>query len=208
MPRKSNFFPPFLILLFLSTLLFVLGRSGVLAGPAGFIAEIASPLERATFKLSGSHEEDSKLQAENKTLIKKLADVQKLTAENSALKDQFETSYPESPNLLPANVISAPSFVPGVTSPEYLVIDKGGKDGVKVGSAVVFRDNLVGKVVEAASSLSKVILVSNSESNFSARTMSVKGVVGEGALGIIRGMGGQDMILDNVLLSESLQPGD
>lgn len=207
MPKKS-FLPAFLVLFFLSFLLFVLGKSGILAGPTGLLAEIASPIERVAFGLSFSNDEGSKIAAENKLLVKKLADAQRLTAENEALRDQFETTYPKSTNLLPANVVSAPSFIPGVTSPEYLVIDKGSKDGVKVGMAVVFKDNLVGKVVQASDSLSKVMLVSNSAFNFSAETISVKGAMGEGALGVARGMGGQDLVLDNVLLSENLQQGD
>lgn len=208
MARKSNFFPAFLVLLFLSFLLFVLGRSGILAGPAGFLAKVASPIERAAFGLSSLKGQDSKIAAENKILVKKLADAQRLAAENKALRDQFEITYPKSTNLLPADVVSAPSFIPGVTSPEYLVIDKGGKDGVKAGMAVVFKDNLVGKVVQTTSSLSKVMLISNSASNFSAETISVKGAIGEGALGVAKGIGGQELVLDNVLLSENLQQGD
>ncbi|MEX2007151.1 MAG: rod shape-determining protein MreC [Candidatus Levyibacteriota bacterium] len=207
MPKKS-FLPTFLILLFLSILFFFLGRAGFLSIPATLLTKIASPLERVAFGLSSSKTEDNKIVAENKALVKKLADTQKLAAENSALRDQFETSIPKSHNLLPANVVSAPSFVPGVSSPEYLTIDKGSSDGVKVGSAIIFKDNLVGKVTQVADSLSRVTIVSNSSSTFPARTISVKGETGASALGIVRGLGGQELILDNVLLSDTLQEGD
>lgn len=207
MPKKS-FLPVFLLLLFLSVAFFFLGRAGFLAGPSELLTKIASPLERAAFSLSSSKAKDSKIAAENKTLVKKLADTQKLAAENSALRDQFETSIPKSQNLLPANVVSAPSFVPGISSPEYLTIDRGSSDGVKVGSAIVFKDNIVGKVTQISSSLSKVTLVSNSSATFPAKTISIKGETGVGALGVVRGLGGADLVLDNVLLSDNLQVGD
>ncbi|MBI2195875.1 MAG: rod shape-determining protein MreC [Candidatus Levybacteria bacterium] len=207
MPKRS-FFPAFLVLIVLSGLFIVLSKTGILSVPADLITKIVSPLQRATFNLSSGGNKESKLSLENKALISKLTQMQKLLAENSALRDQFETSVPKSQNLLPASIVSAPSFVPGVTPAEYLTIDKGSSDGVKIGSAVVFKDNLVGKVTQVSNSLSKVILVSNSSSTFPAKTISIKGERGIGALGVVSGLSGQDLILDKVLLSDTLQVGD
>ncbi len=206
--KKENYTPAFLILLFLAIVLFFLSKTGLLSGPANILTVIASPFEKATHGLSSSSKSDSKIAAENKMLVSKLKDVQKLAQENSALRDQFETSYPASKNLLPANVVSSPSFVPGVSSPEYLVIDKGKKDNVKIGSAVVFKDNLVGKVVAVSDRFSKIMLVSNPSLSISAKTISLKDTNVTGALGILKGLGGESLVLDNVLLSDNLQVGD
>ncbi len=206
--KKENYIPAFLILLFLAIVLFFLSKAGLLSGPVNLLTTIAGPFEKATHGLSSSSKPDSKITAENKILVAKLKDMQKLTQENSALRDQFETSYPASQDLLPANIVSAPSFVPGVSSPEYLVIDKGKKDNVKIGSAVVFKDNLVGKVVAVSDGLSKVMLVSNPSLSISAKTISLKDTNSVGALGILKGLGGESLVLDNVLLSDNLQAGD
>lgn len=202
---KRNFFPAFFILIFLSVLIFILGRAGFLSAPAEIIGNAISPLQRI---IISSSKEDSKIAAENKVLISKLVALQKYAAENSALRDQFETATPNSQSLLPAGVVSAPSFVPGISTPEYLVIDRGEKDGVKVGSAVVVKDNLIGKVTQVAGSFSKVMLVSNPSISLSAKTISVKGEAGVGALGVLKGDGGESLILNNVLLSDSLSVGD
>ncbi len=207
MPKRS-FFPSFFIFIILSVLFIFLSKTGILNGPASLIAKIASPIEKISFGFSSSTNKDNSIVAENKQLIKKLVDFQKMATENSALRDQFETTSPASQNLLPANVVSASSFIPGISSPEYLVIDKGKKDGIKTGMAVVFKDNLLGKITEISDSLSRVILVSNPSISFSAKTISIKGEPGASALGIISGMGGQDMILGNVLLSDTLAVGD
>lgn len=208
--QKSKFSFVFLSFIFLSFLFFFLGKTGEFSGAFGFFGKVFSPLSSMTYQLTALRQSgsDSKLEQENKGLVKKLVDDKKLRDENSALSDQFQTAYPRSQNLLPAKVVSAPSFVPGVTSPDYLVIDKGESDKIQIGSAVVFKDNLVGKVVEMSSSFSKVMLVSNSSLSISAMTMSVKGSMQQGAFGVIRGLSGQDMILDNVLLSENIQIGD
>lgn len=205
--RKSNLTFVFLIFIVLSILILLFSKTGIVAGTGSLLETIVSPVQSLFFSISHGGSED-KLVSENKALVKKLADYQKIVAENSALRDQFETQYPKSQDLLPASVVSAPSFIPGVSSPEYLVINKGKKDGVKIGMAIVSKDNLVGKIESVSDNLSRVILVTNPQVNFSARTMSVKGDEKVGALGVIRGIGGENMILDNVLLSDKLSIGD
>jgi len=201
---RRNFFLSFFILIFLSISLFVLAKTGLLSGPVELIGKVVSPLHRLTIGSSS----DSKIATENKNLVLKLAETQKLAAENSALRDQFETSYPKSQNLLPANVVSAPSFIPGISTPEYLIIDRGSNDLVKVGSAVVIKDNIVGKVTEVSGNLSKVMLVSNPSNSLSGKTVSLKGTTGASALGVLRGLGGGNLVLDNVVLSDDLAVGD
>jgi rod shape-determining protein MreC len=104
--------------------------------------------------------------------------------------------------LLPANIVGAPSFIPGISTPETFIIDKGTSDGVKVGDAVVYKNNLLGKISKISDSLSEVTLVTNTSSSFTAKTSSSQ------ALGVIKGQGGGQMILDNVLLSDNLKPSD
>lgn len=145
--------------------------------------------------------EIKRLKAENLVLVKKIADEQKLASENQALHDQFLASNPKNLNLLPSHVVGAPRFIPGVSLPETYTLDVGTKDGVKVGNAVIFKDNLVGRVEQTTSTLSQVILIVSPNFKFTAKTAS-------GTLGIVKGEGNDDIIFDNVLLSDKLTASD
>ena len=57
---------------------------------------------------------------------------------------------------------------------------------------VIYRDNLVGKITESTSRLSKVNLITNSSSSFAAKTVRTN------AIGIINGEGGKQMIFGNI----------
>jgi rod shape-determining protein MreC len=82
-----------------------------------------------------------------------------------------------------------------------LILDVGTKDGIKVGDAVVYQNNLVGKVTQVSGNLSNVILLTNSSSQFIAETQRK-------AQGIIKGQGSGKVILDNVVLSDELKKDD
>ncbi len=141
-----------------------------------------------------------KLQDENLKLLSSVATFEKLKAENAALSDQFQTSYPPSHKLLKANVIGAPGFVPGVSAPNIFILNKGSKDGLKVGLAVVVEDNLVGIIAKVSDNLSKVNIINNSSFSITAKTQN-------GAFGIVKG-GGESLTLGNVLLSENIRTGE
>src|SRR5262249_4894966 len=112
------------------------------------------------------------------------------------------TTSPAPEKLLPANVVGMPGFVPGVNSSDNLVIDKGTKDGIKPGTVAIYKNNVVGKITYTTSHLSTVILVTSRNFYLTAQT------AGTSALGILQGMGGADMVLANVVLSDKLESGD
>jgi len=207
MKRKENFLPVFFVFLVLSLLVFGLSKAGVLNPVGSALQKITAPFQSTTYtvfnsiSLLGTNAKLKKLEVENLALTSMLSDQKKLEKENSALSDQFQVSSPNSNTLLPANIVGAPSFVPGVSTPETFIIDKGTKDGVKIGGAVVYKNNLLGKITKINDFLSEVTLVINSSMSFTARTSS-------GALGVIKGQGSGEMILDNVLLSDSLKSSD
>lgn len=207
MPKRDNFLPIFSIFLFLSVLIFILSKTGVLDKPVSFLGKITAPVSYLTNNLLrgavqvGENREIKKLREENLNLVKKLVDQKRLQSENEALRDQFLTENPKSLSLLPANIVGMRGFIPGVSVPESFIIDKGSKDGVGIGAAVVFKDNLVGKVVKTSDFLSSVILVTNASSGFAAKTAS-------GVLGVIKGQGNGEIIFQNALLSENLKKGD
>lgn len=201
MKRKENFYLAFFVFLALSILIFGLSKAGILNPVSSVFQKITTPFQRVTYNFFNSADL-KKLENENLTLISMITDQKKLERENSALSDQFQESFPKSNSLLPAKIVGAPSFIPGVSLPEKFIIDKGKDNRVKVGQAVVYRNNLLGKITASNDSLSEVTLITNVSSSFTARISSSQ------ALGVIKGQGKGQMILDNVLLSDNLKPSD
>jgi rod shape-determining protein MreC len=208
MPKRNNFFSYFLILLFLSLLIFAGSKIGLLKPVDSLAKGILSPLQALTYGVYtnitnfGVSSQLEALKVQNLTLTKKLIEQNKLTEDNKALRDQFQTQNPKSSNLIEADVIGAPGFIPGISVPETLILDRGENDGIKAGQAVIYENNLVGKVVKTSAFLSNVELVSNSSSTFTAKTLSTQ------ALGVVKGQGGGGIILDDVVLSDTLQKQD
>lgn len=207
MRKNNNFLLVFFVFLLLSCLVFGLSKVGILNPASSVLQKIITPFQSTTYDLFnsvtlfGENSKLKKLETENLALTSMLSDQKKLERENSALSDQFQVSSPNSDTLLPANIVGAPSFIPGVSAPEIFIIDKGAQDGVKVGEAVVYKNNLLGKITKSNESLSEVTLLTNISSSFTAK-------VSADSLGVVKGQGGGEMILDNVLLSDNLKPSD
>lgn len=205
MKRKENFLPAFLAVTFLCIALLTFSLSGKLKF-LSFLEKPTSGIQSFSYNLFQKVpfvSEDLKLKAlrdENLNLLSKIKDYEKLKRENAALSDQFQTYYPASYKLLKADVIGAPGFVPGVSQPTHLILNKGSKDNVKVGQAVVIKDNLVGIIAKTSFNLSKVNIINNSSSSFTAKTEN-------GAQGTVKGTGA-GLILENVLLSENIKDSE
>lgn len=206
MKRRENFLPAFLLTSFLCFAILALSLSGNLKFLSSFLEKGTSAVQSITFgvfqKLPFVSEgaRIKKIEEKNLELLSRVADFEKLRRENAALSDQFKTSYPPSVSLLKADVIGAPGFIPGVSLPTNLILNKGSKDNLKVGNAVVIKNNLVGTIAKVSVNLSKVNMINNSSSSFTVRTEN-------GALGLVKGVAG-DLTLDNVLLSENIKAGE
>lgn len=206
--QKRSYTPYFVILLVCSLLIFGASYSGILNPVNSILQKVFSPFQSATYSIFtgltsfGSNSEVKELKKQNLELTNKLIDQTKLTEDNQALRDQFATQNPKSTTLMPVDIVGAPSFVPGYSVPETLIINRGAKDGIRVGEAVVYQNNLVGKVTEVSDNFSNVILVSNASFSLTAETLQTK------TPGVAQGQGGGGIILVNVLLSDNLTKGD
>lgn len=205
MQKRTNFIPFFLVFFSLSLFIFFLGRFGFLNGLSSLLNRGANPLKISTINIFGfQNDKIEKLYNENQNLKKMLLDNQNLALENKALKDQFANSSPRSLDLLPARVVGFPGFIPGVSNPDYLIIDKGNRDGIKRGDALIVGNNLIGKVIETTNNYSKVELLNNKKASFTAKVTSTDGAEADG---VIKGLGGE-MSYENVLLTLSIKKGD
>ncbi len=191
-------------LLILSVLIIILFRAGKLDFINGALQSVFRPIQIISGNLffEDSKDEITKLREENSELKKKIIKLQIIEQDNRALRDQFVIEKPRPKNLLPATIISMPSILPRTDTADYLVIDKGSSDNVKINDPVVYKDSLVGKVSRVSGNLSIVNLINHRSTSFTARTLESK------ATGIIKGTDEQKILFDNVLLADTLKAGD
>lgn len=194
MKRRESFLPVFFVVVFLCIVLLTFSISGKLK-LLSFLEKPVASIQGFSYSLFQKlpfTQEDSrikKLKEENLELLSKVAGFDKLEKENAALSDQFQTYYPQSVQLLEARIVGAP----GVN----LILNKGSKDNLKEGMAVVVKDNLVGIISDVSVNLSKVNLVNNPSFLLTVKTEF-------GAQGVIKGTGA-GITLDNVLLSDNIK---
>lgn len=207
MKTKEKLFFNLFIIFFVSLIILGISRFSFFSFAQGVLDQLITPfgkIAHAVFRFSPpfSNSEVLKLEQEKRQLIEKIADEQKLQKDLAALKDQFQVTTPASTLLLPSNVVGAVGFIPNITPPEMLIFDKGSKDGVVKGQAVVVGKNLIGKIIEVSAHLAKVSLITSA--SFSTPGQSSNGKT----IGVIKGKGNGEIVFDNVLLSDSLSLGD
>ncbi|HRN96074.1 MAG TPA: rod shape-determining protein MreC [Candidatus Levybacteria bacterium] len=138
------------------------------------------------------------LRQENIKLREKLVEFEHLQKDNDALKSQFEEEAIPSDELLPAQIIG---FQGGIARPDVLIIDKGNRDDISKGQAVVVGKNLVGVIHAVGDRYSSVLLTTNPLFSTVAKVSS-----GD-ALGVIQGAG-NFLLFDRVAITDELQKGD
>lgn len=128
-------------------------------------------------------------------LLSENANLRKILAETESLLSQEKHLDPEKYHLLPARPV-------GVA--RYLKIDKGSSSGIKIGQAVVFKDNFVGKVISVSPAASNVQLLSDPDSKITAFSQNIEGK----AKGVLLGHFGTEVIMDKILHEEKISVGD
>lgn len=206
MQKKQNFLPFFVVFLVLSLLLIFIGNSGIINSLTSLFNSSTSEVRTASIGILAfgnyKNSQIEELLIENIAYKKEIAKQQNLVLENKALKDQFAKSQDQSLNIIPAEIVGLPGFIPGVSTPEYLILNRGSKDGARMGSAIMINNYLIGKIIKVTDHTSKVDLLTNKSSVFTA---VIKPNDGAEIIGVLRGRGNNEMILDNVLLTADLK---
>ena len=83
-----------------------------------------------------------------------------------------------------------------------VVIDSGKDAGVKVGNVVIADRGVVGRITAVGTNFARVLLITDSASTVSAL------VQGSRATGIVSGQYGDTLVMDWILQSEPVKPGD
>lgn len=143
--------------------------------------------------------DNERLIKENQNLSAENAMLRDMKKENIILREQLDLAPREKFELRSALVTSQDSHGFG----NWLTIDKGTREGIKKGMPVIVSDGiLIGRIEEAYSGRSKVILITNPQS-------SVNAVVNDtNAKGIVKGEFGLGSILDMVLQTDIIQEGN
>lgn len=202
-------FQLFLLLLIISVLLIVLDSFKFLSLPKIGAYYITNPISfgfyRAKqtvskqfyfiFSARFAAQENKALQEQIGQLISENASLRTRLAETQSLVDQQQVIDPKTYNMLAAHPIGVDRF---------LKIDKGSKDGIKEGQAVIFKDNYIGQIKSVSQSEANIMLLTDPDAKLSAFSYGKDGK----AKGIIKGEFGLEMLLDKILHEEPIAQGD
>jgi rod shape-determining protein MreC len=199
----------FLILCILSIFIFVLDSKNFLSIPKSLISFVTNPVSSVFYKIGSGvgrqfyfvfqarfasqenkalKEQMGKLLSENATLRKKLAEAESLISQGNHLDFSIY-------NMEAAHPI-------GIS--RYLKIDKGSSSGLKIGQAVVFNENLIGRIIQISSNASSVQFLKDPDSKVAAFSQGLDGK----AKGVLVGQFGSEMLLDKILHEEKINIGD
>lgn len=128
-------------------------------------------------------------------LLSENANLRKKLLETEALLDQKLHLDPQTFSLVAARPVGLSRF---------LKIDKGGDGGIEVGQAVVFKDNLIGKIVQVSQKASNVQILQDPDSKVAAFSQGLDGR----AKGVLVGQFGTEALLDKILHEEQISVGD
>lgn len=143
-------------------------------------------------------QEIKKMREENRFLIEKQADYQKLLNDNTALRSQFENGKIQNQDLLPVSVVG---FSGSFDFPGSLIISAGAEDNLMQGMPVVSDNNLVGILKAVSKNFSEVILPNNEDFNVVGKTLT------NASRGIVSGKG-DIIIFDHVIITDTISEND
>jgi rod shape-determining protein MreC len=141
--------------------------------------------------------ENEELKLKNEELLSKVSDLENLKKENQTLRAALGLGLEKDFNLVMARVVSKD------ISRDEIEINKGLKDGISKDLPVITSQKiLIGKISEVYDNFSKVMLISDKNSSFSAK------ISGKETTGAVKGNGSFNAFLDLVPKEDEILPGD
>ena len=210
--RTNSVARPFALLFVISLLILLFRSAAVVQGAAQVGTQVLVPVQRAlaetgitTNRFFQAIGELDRLRTDNADLR---AANDRLTLENARLAEasiaaQQAAKLDAAQRALPYKTITAPVIArdpSGVL--KTIVIGAGTDQGVRVDQVVLAEQGVVGRVSEAGSNYAKVLLVTDSSSSVSALVQTSR------ASGIVRGQYGDTLVMEWILQSDPVKPGD
>lgn len=209
---QNGFLRSFAVLFLISTLLLLARNWDPLRSLATAGTELLVPVQRVLAdagitvnQFTQAISEIQRLRADNAKLHD---DVDRLTLENVRLREAAFAAQQAAKLQQAAATLSFETVRATVIARDpsnilaTLVLGVGANDGVKAGHVVVSDQGLVGRISEVGPSYSKVLLLTDPSSSLSAL------VEGSRATGIVRGQYGDALIMEWILQTEAVKPGD
>jgi len=194
-------------------LIIVLHYTGVLRPVENVLSAVLRPIQNKVFNLSGrindfyyNQKSQKELAYENHKLKEELAAMQytesrlkELEQQNEFLREQVSFFSERNINGIVANVIgrSQDSFQ------NFIILDKGEKQGIKEGYAVTIQDVVIGKIYDVSKYTSRVLLINDT---FSKLAVSVQNK--DYSIGILTGEYGLGLRIDLIPQNEKISEGD
>lgn len=150
------------------------------------------------FLLLRTQENNRELALENRKLLNELASFQEVARENERLRQLVDFNAPHEGKKVVAQVIAQD------VSPEFRMIriNKGSKQGVESGMAVIALEGVVGRVIRVGTSFSDVLSLQDSSS-------AIDGLIQRNRVrGVVEGQGGQQLSMKYLRRTDDVQEGD
>lgn len=142
-------------------------------------------------------QENESLKLENQELIQKSIELEQLRRENDVLRGALDLDLAGEFELIISDIIGRE------ISEDYLIIDKGSKDGVVFGFPVITQQkSLVGKVIQVYETTSKIQLLSSENSSFDVKILEKE------IYGLIKGKGNFNLSLEFIPREQELKARD
>ncbi len=141
---------------------------------------------------------NAELTGDNADLRQRVSQDAELKVENAELRRVLNFSESHDFNLVVARVVA---YQPD-NFRQFLTINRGSRDGIKVGQAVVGEGILVGNISEVAPTSAKVFLVSDPDFRVAGLSQESR------ATGIVSGQLGGGLLMDQIAQSDTITPGD
>lgn len=199
----------FLVLVLISLALILIDSTPILTLPKSAAYFITNPISFGLYKTKQSldrqfhfifaarfaGQENKALQEQLGEILSENAQLKRRLAEAEAQLLQNQHLDPRTYNLLPARPIGLERF---------LKIDKGRKDGVRVGQAVVFKDNYIGRIESISEGGASIKLLIDPDSKISAFSFGKE----DKGKGVVVGQFGLELLMDKILHEERVEIGD
>lgn len=200
--NKQKFPKPFLYLLAIFGLIYVLGRLGALNW-ARRIAErsLVIPAKQALYDQQRrlKQKPDDCETAVKKEIAELKVQIASLAEENLQQKRLLSSPVPKNWQFLTGSVIGADN--------ETLMISKGRQDGIKEGMVAVTGETYLGKAVKVSEGVSEIRLSSFFEEKLAVKIISENDKV-ISARGLLVGLGQGKMRVEQILAQEGVKVGD
>src|SRR5256885_16663893 len=210
--RTNSVARPFAVLFIVSALLLLLRSVDAVQATATIGTQFLVPVQRAlaetgvtASRLFQAVGDIDKIRAENGDLR---AANDRLTLENARLAEaaiaaQQGAKLDAAQRALPFKTVAAPVIARDPSGLlKTIVIGAGTDQGVRADQIVLSEQGVVGRVSEAGSNYAKVTLITDSASSVSALAQSSR------ASGIVRGQYGDTLVMEWILQSDPVKPGD